>query len=209
MRFFAVAMLLIVAAVAAPVAQSRGVLTPHTESVLRGIKAVDKGQLAVSEEDGRFLRVLVATRGAKSVLEIGTYLGHSLLIMLAANPKLRVTTIDLDKTYAGPAVEVLKRHFPKAQIDFRHGHSLNVLPQITEAYDLFHIDGTHEPHQVAKEWKALLARRSSDLVKVVIDDVDADGIWTVVDQIKGGGRVVEEEVPNCRWRNAYYAMQIT
>lgn len=145
----------------------------------------------------------------ESALEIGTYLGHSLLIMLAANPKLRVTTIDLDKTYAGPAVEVLKRHFPKAKIDFRHGHSLNVLPQITETYDLFHIDGTHEPHQVAKEWKALLAHRSSDLVKVIIDDVDADGIWDMVDQIKSGARVIEEEVPDCRWRNAYYALRIS
>jgi hypothetical protein len=143
-----------------------------------------------------------------SALEIGTYLGHSLLIMLAANPQLRVTTIDLDNTYAAPAVDVLKRHFPKAQIDFRHGHSLNVLPQITETYDLFHIDGTHEPHQIAKEWKALLTRRSTDLVKVVIDDVDADSIWGVVDQIKAGGRVVEEEVPDCRWRNAYYAVRV-
>lgn len=144
----------------------------------------------------------------ESALEIGTYLGHSLLIMLTANPELRVTTIDLDKTYAGPAVEVLKRHFPKAQIDFRHGHSLSVLPQVTETYDLFHIDGTHEPQQVAEEWKALRPRRSSDLVKVVIDDVDADGIWGVVDQIKGGARVVEEEVPACRWRNAYYALRV-
>lgn len=144
----------------------------------------------------------------ESVLEIGTYLGHSLLIMLAANPRLRVTTIDLDSTYAAPAVDVLKRHFPKAQINFLHGQSLNVLPQITETYDLFHIDGTHEPAQVAKEWKALLARRSSNLVKVVIDDVDADGIWGVVDQIKSGAPVVEEEVPDCRWRNAYYAVRI-
>lgn len=149
----------------------------------------------------------VAT-GVESALEIGTYLGHSLLIMLVANPKLRITTIDLDSTYAAPAVEVLKKHFPKARVDFRHGHSLNVLPQITETFDLFHIDGTHEPHQVAKEWKAVLARRSSNLVKVVIDDVDADGIWGVVDQIKAGSRVIEEEVPDCRWRNAYYAVQV-
>jgi len=52
-------------------------MTPQIESLLKDIKAVDKGQLAVSEEDGRFLRVLVATRGAKSVLEIGAASGYS------------------------------------------------------------------------------------------------------------------------------------
>ena len=45
--------------------------------VLADIKARDKGQLAVSEEDGRFLRVLVATRGAKRALEIGGASGYS------------------------------------------------------------------------------------------------------------------------------------
>ena len=54
-----------------------GALTPHIESVLRAIRSSDKGQLAVSEEDGRFLRVLVATRGAKSILEIGAASGYS------------------------------------------------------------------------------------------------------------------------------------
>ena len=54
-----------------------GALTPQIESILRGIKAADKGQLAESEEDGRFLRVLVATRGAKSILEIGAASGYS------------------------------------------------------------------------------------------------------------------------------------
>src|SRR5262245_24915654 len=44
---------------------------PNLDALLKSIRAADKGQLAVSEEDGRFLRVMVATRGAKSILEIG------------------------------------------------------------------------------------------------------------------------------------------
>ena len=45
-------------------AQSTGILTPQIEAILKSIKAADKGLLAVSEEDGRFLRVLIAARGA-------------------------------------------------------------------------------------------------------------------------------------------------
>src|SRR5205809_4294437 len=54
-----------------------GALTPQIESHLKSIRTADKGQLAVSEEDGRFLRVLVASRGAKSILEIGGASGYS------------------------------------------------------------------------------------------------------------------------------------
>lgn len=141
-----------------------------------------------------------------SVLEIGTYLGHSLLIMLSANPRLRVTTVDIEDMFAAPAVQAIKRHFPDAKVNFAHGSSLDVVSKLTDTYDLFHIDATHEPDVVRREWSAVLDRRSSDLVKVVFDDVDT--IWSVVDQIKRETEVVEETVPECRWRNAYYAVRI-
>jgi len=141
-----------------------------------------------------------------SVLEIGTYLGHSLLVMLSANPRLRVTTIDVEATFAAVAVDVVKRHFPEAKVDFVHGNSLDALPRLTDKYDLFHIDATHEPAQVGREWDAILPHRSSDLVKVVFDDIDT--VWSVVDQIKRETEVLEETVPDCRWRNAYYAVRV-
>src|SRR5687768_15252954 len=65
------------AVAAAQTPRPSGVLTPRIDTILRGIRAADKGQLAVSEEDGRFLRMLVAARGAKSVLEIGAASGYS------------------------------------------------------------------------------------------------------------------------------------
>ena len=50
---------------------------PAVAKLLAGIRAADKGQLAVSEEDGRFLRVLVGATNAKQVLEIGAASGYS------------------------------------------------------------------------------------------------------------------------------------
>src|SRR5690349_19540204 len=55
----------------------QGVLPPEVLTVLRQIKAADKDQLAVSEEDGRFLRVTAVTRNAKRALEIGAADGYS------------------------------------------------------------------------------------------------------------------------------------
>ena len=49
---------------------------PTSEDTRRN-KSQDKGQLAVSEEDGHFLRVLVATSKTKRALEIGGASGYS------------------------------------------------------------------------------------------------------------------------------------
>ena len=72
-----IAVLLCAAASLAQSPTRSGALTPHIETILQRIRAADKGLLAVSEEDGRFLRMLVATRSAKSILEIGAASGYS------------------------------------------------------------------------------------------------------------------------------------
>src|SRR5918993_4741271 len=50
---------------------------PAVARLLAEIKKKDKGQLAVSEEDGRFMRLMIATSGAKRALEIGGASGYS------------------------------------------------------------------------------------------------------------------------------------
>src|SRR4029453_4998655 len=84
-----------------------GTLTPDIEAILKSIKAADKGQLAVSEEDGRFLRVLVATRAAKSILEIGAASGYSgiWLGLGARESGGRVVAIEYDPQRAGEAAQ--------------------------------------------------------------------------------------------------------
>jgi hypothetical protein len=79
MRVLATVALLLALLVAPGSAQppASGALTPQIESLLKKIKAADTGLLAVSEEDGRFLRLMVAARGAKSILEIGAASGYS------------------------------------------------------------------------------------------------------------------------------------
>ena len=43
------------------------------------------------------------------ILEIGVYMGHSILIMLTSNPKLKITGLDIDKRFAPKAVNYLKK----------------------------------------------------------------------------------------------------
>ncbi len=54
---------------------------PDVNRILTDIRAKDKGQLAVSEEDGKFLRLLIASTGRKRALEIGGASGYSAIWM--------------------------------------------------------------------------------------------------------------------------------
>jgi predicted O-methyltransferase YrrM len=81
-RVFSVLSILILIG-AAPAARQAPVAGVPAEiaRLLTDIKQRDKDLYAVSEEDGRFLRVLVGTRGAKRVLEIGGASGYSAIWM--------------------------------------------------------------------------------------------------------------------------------
>src|SRR5262245_35524256 len=73
-RLFAAVCIDLTIALATPPARAQ---SADVQKILQDIKARDKGQLAVSEEDGRFLRVLVASTKTKRALEIGGASGYS------------------------------------------------------------------------------------------------------------------------------------
>src|SRR5262245_43871408 len=93
------------------VPQANGDLTPAIDQVLKSIRAADKGQLAVSEEDGRFLRVLAASTAAKHALEIGAASGYSAIWIGLAMRETggTLTTIEYDPVRAKEAAENIRR----------------------------------------------------------------------------------------------------
>jgi caffeoyl-CoA O-methyltransferase len=142
MRLAAVfaAVLLSVSMAAQP--RPSGVLTAQIESVLRSIKAADKGQLAVSEEDGRFLRLLVATRGAKSILEIGAASGYSgiWLGLGARESGGRVVAIEYDPARAKEAAANVTRAGLDDVVRVVHGDAFKEIPKLSGTFDLVFLD---------------------------------------------------------------------
>ena len=131
-----------VAAIAAPQTRPAGTLTPHVESILKSIKAVDKGQLAVSEEDGRFLRVLVATRGARSILEIGAASGYSgiWLGLGARETGGHVVAIEYDALRAKEALENVRKAGLSDVVRVVHGDAFKEIPKLAGTFDLVFLD---------------------------------------------------------------------
>ena len=117
-------------------------LTPTVSKVLESIRAADKGQLAVSEEDGRFLRVLIASTGAKRVLEIGSASGYSAIWMGLGLRQTggHLTTIEYDPARAREAADNLRRAGLHDVVTVVSGDAFKAIPALSGTFDLVFLD---------------------------------------------------------------------
>ena len=126
-----------------------GTLTPDIESLLTDIKAADKEQYAVSEEDGRFLRVLVAARQAKAVLEIGAASGYSgiWLGLGARESGGRVVAIEFDEGRAREADTNIRRAGLTDVVQVIQGDAFAEIPKLSGTFDLVFLDAWKPDYQ--------------------------------------------------------------
>jgi predicted O-methyltransferase YrrM len=112
------------------------------DQLLAAIRKADKGQLAVSEEDGKFLRVLVASTGAKRVLEIGAASGYSAIWMGlgARQTGGTVTTIEYDAVRAREAADNVRRAGLQDIVQVIAGDAFKEVPKVPGTFDLVFLD---------------------------------------------------------------------
>jgi caffeoyl-CoA O-methyltransferase len=117
-------------------------LTADLRRLLQQIKLADTDQLAVSEEDGRFLRVMIATSGAKRVLEVGGAFGYSAIWMGLGlrHTGGRLTTIEFDATRAKAAAENVKKAGLADLVTVVPGDAFKEIPKIEGPFDVVFLD---------------------------------------------------------------------
>lgn len=137
-----IATALLIAAVSAANLHASDDLTPAVQKVLDTIRAADKGQLAVSEEDGRFLRVLIASTGAKQVLEIGAASGYSAIWMGLGLRQTggTLTTLEYDPVRAKAAAENIRRAGLQDVVTVIAGDAFTAIPTLDGTFDLVFLD---------------------------------------------------------------------
>ena len=115
---------------------------PAIEQLLNGIRAADKGQLAVSEEDGRFLRILIASTNSKRVLEIGAASGYSAIWMGLGLRETggRLTTIEYDPARAKEALANIRRAGLQDVVQVIEGDAFKQIPTVPGSFDLVFLD---------------------------------------------------------------------
>ena len=137
-----VIVLILLAILSLPTLEASDELTPAIDQLLKNIRAADKGQLAVSEEDGRFLRVLIASTGAKHVLEIGAASGYSAIWMGLGLRQTggRLVTIEYDNTRAREAADNIRRAGLQDVVQVIPGDAFKEVPKLPGTFDLVFLD---------------------------------------------------------------------
>jgi len=139
---------------------------PDLNKILADIRAKDKGQLAVSEEDGKFLRLMIASTGRKRALEIGGASGYSAIWMGQA---MRLTggklvTIEYDPQRAKELADNIRRAGMTAVVQVIAGDAFKEIPKLQGSFDFVFLDA----------WK----RDYKRFFDLVLPRLDPGGLFT-------------------------------
>ena len=142
------ALVLGLSAPARPQARLQGV-PAEVERLLADIRRADAGQLAVSEEDGRFLRMLVATSRSKRALEIGAASGYSAIWIGLGLRETggRLVTIEYDAERAKQAQANLARAGLSDIVQVVSGDAFKAIPSLKGQFDFVFLDAWKRDYQ--------------------------------------------------------------
>lgn len=112
----------------------------NTYEIISEIRTYAKeNNVPIMLEDGiEFLTKYIVKNNINSVLEIGTAIGYSAIMMALANEKLTITTIERDEKRYLEALKNIKKLNLENRITLIFNDALDV--NITEKYDLIFID---------------------------------------------------------------------
>ena len=124
-------------------------LTPALEALLTKIRENDKGQLAISEEDGKFLRLLVVMQGTKQALEIGGASGYSAIWLGLGLRETggRLTTIEYDPTRAAELKANIEAAGLADIVKVVAGDAFKAVPAEPGTFDLVFVDAWKPDYQ--------------------------------------------------------------
>lgn len=131
--------------------------------------------------------------------EVGVHGGHSLFIVLIANPSVKVTCVDICCwSHTKKCVDYLNTNFNN-RITLIAGDSLKILPTICDGpYDVIHIDGDHSNYERVKSDIVQAYRLSKPNTTFIFDDYQ-DNVYRILQSMKDCYTI--SIVPDCSWTN--------
>ncbi len=116
---------------------------PETPVMKDMLKTAQKEQLPVIRPAAAaFLNVLVQMKKPESILEIGTSIGYSGIVMLnAMGPDGRLTTVEADEDIMETARTNFKRQGVLNQVTLIKGDGGEVLHYLEDTFDMIFLDG--------------------------------------------------------------------
>ena len=138
----AAAALLLACLAGASSASSALAQTGDPQHVLADIRKMDRDQLSVSEEDGRFLRVMTVTSGATRALEIGGAYGYSAIWIGLGLRETggHLTSFESDPARAKLETENIRRAGLAGTVTVVSGDAFREIPKLPGDLDFVFLD---------------------------------------------------------------------
>ena len=116
--------------------------TADQQRLLDRIKTIDTEHLSVSEEDGRFLRLMVASNGSKQALEIGGAYGYSTIWIGLGLRETggRLTSIEYDPARARAAADNIRSAGLTDIVTIIQGDAFAQIPKLASEFDFVFLD---------------------------------------------------------------------
>lgn len=132
----------------------------------------------IPHETVAYFRLLMQTLQPKRILEIGTAIGFSALLMAENSPHSQITTIDRNEEMIGFAKENFAKYDSRQQIELLEGEAMDILPNLSDdTYDFVFMDSAKSKYIV--------------FLPEVLKKVKVGGL-IVVDDIFQGGDITKE-----------------
>ena len=135
-----------------------------------------------------YFRLLMQTLAPKSILEVGTAIGFSALLMAQYAPQAKITTLERNEEMLTLARKNLQRYDSRKQIKLVEGEALDILPTLEDGYDFVFMDSAKSKYIVFLP-QVLERLRVGGLV--LIDDVFQGGdLAKPIMEVKRGQRTI-------------------
>jgi caffeoyl-CoA O-methyltransferase len=129
-------------------------------------------------EVARFLEITARAHGARRVLEIGMAIGYSVIHLARALPEDGlVVTVELSDEMIALSENYLTRAGLREKVRIERGRALEVLPRLTETFDLVFLDAVKEEY--------------ADYLELSLPRLRTGGL-VVADNLLWGGQVAGE-----------------
>lgn len=118
-------------------------ILPPREALLDRMEqyAAEYGQPIADPEVAQLMRVLIAARRPRRILEVGTNIGYSVIVMgREAGRDCVIETIELDRGTLATAKNFVAEAALECRVVFHEGAALDVIPNLAGPFDLVFID---------------------------------------------------------------------
>lgn len=158
--------------------------------------------IAVSQNQGRYLQVQAKIAKAKAILEVGTLGGYSTLFLVNSSLEVKVTTIEYSPKHAKVAQANFELAGVADRVEVIVGAGADILPEVYKdfqagrrpAFDLTFIDADKQSNWIYFDYAVKLSRQGA---VIIVDNVVrrggiADPEQLSDERVQGSKEVIEK-----------------